>query len=149
MPGVPAAGHIAGGFWHPGRIDGCPKCSTRQATIARPAPASTREPFYVKRTQPGRVGYVGPLPWSRADREADAWHKAGWDVALLPATPENHRIVNDWQRDADIRHGRATAVDGTCWNCAAAALVMRPDPAMRNLTDEVICTECQEVQPDA
>lgn len=27
IPGVPAAGHIAsGGFWHPGRIDGCPKC---------------------------------------------------------------------------------------------------------------------------
>jgi hypothetical protein len=26
MPGVPAAGHISGGFWHPGRIDGCPKC---------------------------------------------------------------------------------------------------------------------------
>jgi hypothetical protein len=28
MPGVPAAGHIYNGFWHPGRIDGCPKCPT-------------------------------------------------------------------------------------------------------------------------
>jgi hypothetical protein len=26
MPGVPAAGHISGGFWHPGQIDGCAKC---------------------------------------------------------------------------------------------------------------------------
>lgn len=26
-PGVPAAGHItAGGWWHPGRADGCAKC---------------------------------------------------------------------------------------------------------------------------
>lgn len=27
LPGCPAAGHTtAGGFWHPGRVDGCPKC---------------------------------------------------------------------------------------------------------------------------
>lgn len=26
MPGVPAAGHIYNGYWHPGKIDGCPKC---------------------------------------------------------------------------------------------------------------------------
>lgn len=25
-PGVPAAGHVAGGFWHPGQADGCVKC---------------------------------------------------------------------------------------------------------------------------
>ena len=26
-PGVPAAGHVtAGGHWHPGAINGCPKC---------------------------------------------------------------------------------------------------------------------------
>lgn len=32
VPGVPAAGHLtSSGFWHPGRIDGCPKCP-------RPAP---------------------------------------------------------------------------------------------------------------
>lgn len=29
MPGVPAAGHYtSGGAWHPGQIDGCPKCPT-------------------------------------------------------------------------------------------------------------------------
>lgn len=28
MPGVPAAGHITarGGYWHPGRAEGCAKC---------------------------------------------------------------------------------------------------------------------------
>jgi len=27
LPGVPAAGHVTShGAWHPGRIDGCPKC---------------------------------------------------------------------------------------------------------------------------
>jgi hypothetical protein len=25
-PGVPAAGHVAGGHWHPGPVDGCVKC---------------------------------------------------------------------------------------------------------------------------
>lgn len=26
IPGVPAAGHIYRGYWHPGRVDGCRKC---------------------------------------------------------------------------------------------------------------------------
>ncbi len=26
MPGVSAAGHVTSSGWHPGRIDGCPKC---------------------------------------------------------------------------------------------------------------------------
>lgn len=27
IPGVPAAGHVTGGgFWHPGKEDGCVKC---------------------------------------------------------------------------------------------------------------------------
>lgn len=26
VPGCPAAGHMAGGFWHPGSRDGCTKC---------------------------------------------------------------------------------------------------------------------------
>lgn len=33
-PGVPAAGHIAGGYWHPGRIDGCRKCPQPRRTDA-------------------------------------------------------------------------------------------------------------------
>ena len=33
MPGAPAAGHItSGGFWHPGNIDGCPKCELTSVT---------------------------------------------------------------------------------------------------------------------
>jgi hypothetical protein len=27
MPGLPAAGHVAGGFWHPGPIDACTRCT--------------------------------------------------------------------------------------------------------------------------
>jgi hypothetical protein len=32
MPGVPAAGHISGGYWHPSGIEGCPKCPSSRAT---------------------------------------------------------------------------------------------------------------------
>lgn len=32
MPGVPAAGHVTGGgYWHPGKEDGCVKCEPRYA----------------------------------------------------------------------------------------------------------------------
>lgn len=31
MPGVPAAGHVTGGgAWHPGRAEGCGKCTPSQ-----------------------------------------------------------------------------------------------------------------------
>jgi hypothetical protein len=31
MPGVPAAGHVTGqGFWHPGAIEGCVKCTPKK-----------------------------------------------------------------------------------------------------------------------
>jgi len=34
MPGVPAAGHVTGGgFWHPGRVDGCTKCDVTTPTL--------------------------------------------------------------------------------------------------------------------
>ena len=37
IPGVPAAGHIAGnGYWHPGALDGCPKCPAAEASITCP-----------------------------------------------------------------------------------------------------------------
>lgn len=36
MPGVPAAGHLTpGGYWHPGPIDGCPKCPA-EASVTCP-----------------------------------------------------------------------------------------------------------------
>jgi hypothetical protein len=36
IPGVPAAGHVtAGGWWHPGRSDGCPKCEPRKVPTAK------------------------------------------------------------------------------------------------------------------
>jgi predicted Zn-dependent protease len=40
VPGAPAAGHIAGGFWHPGQADGCVKCTpyTGMAPVARYGP---------------------------------------------------------------------------------------------------------------
>jgi hypothetical protein len=37
VPGVPAAGHVSRGFWHPGPADGCPKCPPpRTPYIRRP-----------------------------------------------------------------------------------------------------------------
>lgn len=36
MPGVPAMGHLAHGYWHPGNAEGCPKC--------HPAPSSPPGP---------------------------------------------------------------------------------------------------------
>lgn len=39
MPGVPAAGHVdRGGYWHPGKADGCPKgsCGLDQPKPGRP-----------------------------------------------------------------------------------------------------------------
>lgn len=37
VPGVPAAGHLTdGGFWHPGRAEGCVKCEPpRTFTVTR------------------------------------------------------------------------------------------------------------------
>lgn len=36
----------------------------------------------------------------------------------------------------------------TCWNCGSDLLETRPDAAMQNMTDETVCVECREVQPD-
>lgn len=35
MPGVPAAGHISCGFWHPGQADGCAKCPENDSNWLR------------------------------------------------------------------------------------------------------------------
>ena len=36
IPGAPAAGHIsATGYWHPGAIDGCPKCPLHPARAGK------------------------------------------------------------------------------------------------------------------
>jgi hypothetical protein len=39
-------------------------------------------------------GYVGPIPWERAEAEADAWRSCGWSAEVLPVTPELRRLVN-------------------------------------------------------
>lgn len=67
--------------------------------------------FYVKRTNTatGRVGYVGPLcTKTGAERERDAWNdsEGRFTADVLPGTPEVRAAVKQWQRDADIRHGR-------------------------------------------
>lgn len=34
VPGVPAAGHLSsGGFWHPGREEGCVKCEPTEPRV--------------------------------------------------------------------------------------------------------------------
>lgn len=42
IPGVPAAGHVTGGFWHPGRAEGCGKCE--------PAPPRIRPRVFTVRS---------------------------------------------------------------------------------------------------
>lgn len=31
-PAVPAMGHVSGGHWHPGQVEGCVKCPTELTT---------------------------------------------------------------------------------------------------------------------
>lgn len=40
IPGVPAGGHIAGGFWHPGAIDNCPRCHPAAPLTPNPSTRS-------------------------------------------------------------------------------------------------------------
>jgi hypothetical protein len=56
VPGVNAGGHVTGGgFWHPGRIDGCVKCSPP----APPRPARRRSSLQADPV----LEEVAPLPW--------------------------------------------------------------------------------------
>jgi hypothetical protein len=77
LPGVPAAGHLAGGFWHPGRAEGCPKCARSQ---------------YLHRTHSdGRERWDGPT--NHAEREARRWQAEGWTVTVHDATVTTLRQV--------------------------------------------------------
>lgn len=59
--------------------------------------------FYVRRTG----GFTGPIRSSRqAEREAAAWRSCGQHATVEPSSPKLRREVRDWQREADIRHGR-------------------------------------------
>jgi hypothetical protein len=79
MPGIPAAGHVTpGGAWHPGQIDGCPKCEPPPMRRV-PGPHATGSRVTV-------------LAWLRRDREfglaadvavAAAGQYPGW-VAYTP-----------------------------------------------------------------
>lgn len=76
VPGVPAAGHVTGGgWWHPGPIDGCPKC---------PTPAAEFKPgdlVWLDRATPGRVVRVTP----RVVYVAARFHG---QPATIPVDPE-------------------------------------------------------------
>lgn len=62
--------------------------------------AKTTTRYFVRRTHPetGRVGFTGPLPASRVDREAQAWKDAGWAAEVAEATPEVRAEVRAWER---------------------------------------------------
>jgi hypothetical protein len=65
--------------------------------------------FYVKRTRiaDGHVGWTGPIrSFNQARREFAAWRNCGWDAVIHDSTPELRREVRDWQRAANVRHGR-------------------------------------------
>jgi hypothetical protein len=63
---------------------------------------STKEKFYVSRFKDGKLGYVGPMPESRAVRERDAWQNAGYEARAIIATPDVRKLVNKWQREANV-----------------------------------------------
>lgn len=64
--------------------------------------------WYVYRLKDGHEGWVGPLSLRRAQAEAAAWASEGYSTRIEGATPQMRALVNRWQREADIRHGRTT-----------------------------------------
>jgi ribosomal protein S27E len=35
-----------------------------------------------------------------------------------------------------------------CWNCGSTRIIVRPDPGMGEVTDEIVCLDCEERQED-
>lgn len=64
VPGVPSAGHIANGSWHPSGVGGCVKCDTRTRTERIEAALPTTPPVRYADTQPETYGEYpeGPRP---------------------------------------------------------------------------------------
>lgn len=102
-PGVPAAGHVtASGFWHPGKIDGCPKC---------PDESRWRQvPEYAGKCLVVCPDYSWPLycsldldPWHAVHvaRDAGGTALASWANESLPAREEpTHQDLLDMSRRA-------------------------------------------------
>jgi hypothetical protein len=66
--------------------------------------------FYVKRERDGRTGWIGPIrSYRQARREFAAWEESGWSAKIEDSTPEIRRAVREWQREANIRHGRVAS----------------------------------------
>ena len=67
-----------------------------------------RRAWYVGRSKGGFTGFVGPLTSEAgAERERDAWRKAGYAAEILPSSPAVRETVKTWQSAADIRMGRS------------------------------------------
>lgn len=66
----------------------------------------TTDKFYVSRYRDDkpRVGYVGPMPASRAERERDAWQDAGYEARVIRATADVRKLVRKWQRESRQRN---------------------------------------------
>lgn len=55
--------------------------------------------YYVKRSQGGRMGWIGPFrSQRRAGAEVNAWRAAGWDSYALASTPEVRAMVKAWEK---------------------------------------------------
>lgn len=105
LPGVPAAGHISRGYWHPGRIDGCLKC-TPTAGFYTMCERNTATP-----TSPVHIRYV----------PAGEQRRLGGGVA---ATTLCGAVLRGWDLPGDVtdRHVSVAACTSetgpTCIRCA-------------------------------
>jgi hypothetical protein len=104
IPGVPGAGHITarGGYWHPGRAEGCVKCQ----------PPTRRE---VQVPAPGRNVHNGQSP---REFEADGWVSLDAVARALaqPGLGIPAQVVNSGGNTAGVFVGTATYdEDGVEW----------------------------------
>ena len=74
VPGCPAAGHIsAGGFWHPGRTEGCVKCWPALAFNAVVVGTKPRRPRAAEPVDPELFARTAPR-WNCVDFPGEGMH---------------------------------------------------------------------------
>lgn len=69
-------------------------------------------------------------------------------------TTADHRAAREWPKPSDTLAlfipalGEPLRDADPCWNCGHTVIMLRPDPAMGNVTDTIECGACGEAQAD-